>query len=66
MKIEINLTWSEQKGIEKYLRESLEIDNPSKSDIQEFASVVFKSYIRDDIQELSECINQFEPNETEL
>ena len=66
MKIEINLTWSEQKGIEKYLQDMHEIEKPSKKDIHDFVIGMTTGLMHDPAGLISDYINKFEPKETEI
>ena len=66
MKIEIHLTWSEQKGIEKYLQDVLGIENPSKKDIQDFVASMITGLLHSSSESVSDYIQQFEPNETDI
>ena len=66
MKIEIHLTWSEQKGIEKYLQDVYEIEKPSKKDIQDFVASIATGLLHAPSESVSDYIAEFEPNETEL
>lgn len=62
MKIDINLTWSETKGIEKFLADVLGIERPTQKDVKEYIQALVISMIHSDNESVSDYIKQFEPN----
>ena len=66
MKITIDLTFSEVKGIKKYLQDVYEIEKPSKKDVQGFVASIATGSLHNPSESVSDYIEEFEPNETDI
>ena len=66
MKITIDLTWSEAKGIDDFLHDIYLIKNPSKKDVQEYIATLISLSLHDDNTLVSNYIKRLEPNEKDI
>lgn len=60
MKITIELTEAQEKGIKDYLREVADIPNPKKADVQSECKHILNGYFQAQHSSLTDYINKYE------
>lgn len=59
MKVAIELTEAQVKGIKDYLREVADIENPKKEDVQMEVKGIIDSYLQSQHSSLTDYINKY-------